>query len=508
MTTITVQNPSEARPRAAARESSRSYATVILLLILVAASALRFYRLGEGLWLDEIITDYEYVRLPYHEIITTYDSENQHFLYTLIARAAYDLFGPSPWALRLPAALFGIGSLTALYFLARRVTSVSEGLLATALLAFSYHHIWFSQNARGYSGLLFWTLLSSWTLLAALQTGRIRYWLAFAAAGALGLYTHMTMVFVVFGQAAVAALWLFNQRAEAAALLRGMLLGFSGAAGLSLLLYAPVLPHLLRGLGREPSVVGEWKSPLWTLSELLRGLNIGFAGGLAALVALVVVAAGLLSYLRRQPAIVVLLGVPVLAGALVVIGMGHHLWPRFFYFAFGFGALVLVRGAFLTGQWITGWLARRRPGRLAVNPAWGGVAVCLVLIVAAAASTPKVYGPKQDYEGAMAFVTEQRQPGDAVVTASIAALPYKNYFHTDWQVIEDVAVLNATRDSAARTWFVYTFPPVLQAVLPEVMASLNRDFEEVARFEGTVSGGTIYVLRADKSSLASASNAR
>ena len=73
------------RPRAAARESSRSYATVILLLILVAASALRFYRLGEGLWLDEIITDYEYVRLPYHEIITTYDSENQHFLYTLIA---------------------------------------------------------------------------------------------------------------------------------------------------------------------------------------------------------------------------------------------------------------------------------------------------------------------------------------------------------------------------------------------------------------------------------------
>ncbi len=498
MTTITVPNPSEARPRAAARESSRTYATVILLVILVAASALRFYRLGEGLWLDEIITDYEYVRLPYHEIITTYDSENQHFLYTLMARAAYDLFGPSPWALRLPAALFGIGSLAALYLLARRVTSISEGLLATALLAFSYHHIWFSQNARGYSGLLFWTLLSSWALLAALQTGRTRYWLAFAGAVALGLYTHMTMVFVVFGQAAVAALWLLNHRTKAAALLRGMVVGFGAAGGLSLLLYAPVLPQLLRGMGREPSVVGEWKSPLWTLSELLRGLNIGFTGGLAALLALVVVAAGLLSYLRRQPAIVVLLGVPVLAGALVVIGLGHHLWPRFFYFAFGFGALVLVRGAFLIGQWVTGWLARLRRDSPAVNPAWGGIAVCLLLIVAAAVSVPKVYGPKQDYEGAMAFVTAQRQPGDAVVTASIAALPYKNYFHTDWQVIEDAAALSATRSRADRTWFVYTFPPVLQAVLPEVMASLNEDFQVVAQFPGTVSGGTVYVLRADR----------
>jgi mannosyltransferase len=508
MTTISAPNVNAVRPQEAARESSRTYAAIILLLILVAASALRFYRLGEGLWLDEIITDYEYVRLPYHEIVTTYDSENQHFLYTLMARAAYDLFGPSPWALRLPAALFGIGSLLALYLLARRVTSVSEALLATALLAFSYHHIWFSQNARGYSGLLFWTLLSSWGLLAALQTGRIRYWLAFAGAVALGMYTHMTMAFVVIGQAAAAALWLISHREQTAILLRGMVIGFGGAGSLSLLLYAPVLPQLFRGLGREPSVVGEWKSPLWTLSELLRGLNIGFAGGLAALIALIVVAAGLFSYLQRQPAIVVLLGVPVMAGALVVIGMGHHLWPRFFYFAFGFGALVLVRGAFLIGHWVTDRLARQLPGLRAVNSAWGGIAVCLILIIAAAASTPKVYGPKQDYEGAMAFVAAQRQPGDAVVTASVAALPYKNYYHTDWQVVEDVAMLNATRDSAARTWFVYTFPPVLEAVLPEVMTSLNQDFEVVARFEGTVSGGTVYVLRADKNSVVSATNAR
>src|SRR5688572_8834001 len=83
--------------------------------ILAAATALRLYELGTGLWLDEILTNVSYARMSFGQIVTTYDSQNQHFLFSLLAQAAFQLFGESPWALRLPAAIFGVASIWAMY---------------------------------------------------------------------------------------------------------------------------------------------------------------------------------------------------------------------------------------------------------------------------------------------------------------------------------------------------------------------------------------------------------
>lgn len=70
-------------------------------------------------------------------------------------------FGESGWALRLPAALFGIASVVMVYVLAARYLSRVEAWVATAVIATSYHHVWFSQNARGYTLIGFLTLLST-----------------------------------------------------------------------------------------------------------------------------------------------------------------------------------------------------------------------------------------------------------------------------------------------------------------------------------------------------------
>jgi len=123
--------------------------SVSLAVILVISFFLRIYQLNAGLWLDEILTYINYARLPMGELVTTYSSENQHFLFSILARISFVVFGESGWALRLPAVFFGLGSLWALFLFARLVTDDREALLATALLAFSYHHLWFSQNARG-----------------------------------------------------------------------------------------------------------------------------------------------------------------------------------------------------------------------------------------------------------------------------------------------------------------------------------------------------------------------
>jgi uncharacterized membrane protein len=48
-----------------------------------------------------------------------------------------------------------VASIGALYLLGRAVAGPTEALFAAALMTVAYHHVWFSQNARGYSGLLF-----------------------------------------------------------------------------------------------------------------------------------------------------------------------------------------------------------------------------------------------------------------------------------------------------------------------------------------------------------------
>jgi hypothetical protein len=59
-------------------------------------------------------------------------------------------------------------------------------------LEVSYHHVWFSQNARGYTGLLFFGLLATWLLVRALRQPTARVWLGFGLCLALSMYIHLT----------------------------------------------------------------------------------------------------------------------------------------------------------------------------------------------------------------------------------------------------------------------------------------------------------------------------
>lgn len=477
------------------RETNRTVAIAILAAILVVATALRIYRLDAGLWLDEILTYSNYAQLPFGELVSTYGSENQHFLYSLLAHASFMIFGPSAWSLRLPAVLFGVASIWALYMFAREVTSTREALLSAALLAFSYHHVWFSQNARGYTGLLFWTLASSWLLFRALRDARPKLWLLYAAAASLGVYTHMTMLFVIFGQFITYLIAVLARRKEHWPYRwAGLLLGFVSAGFLTFFLYALVLPQVLGVVGgSEASVVQEWKNPLWTAFEIIRGLQVGFSGGIAAIIALLLFAVGIWSYFRTAPIVIALLIIPPVVGAVVTLGVGHHLWPRFFFFAFGFGALIVVRGVMVAAD-MMGSLLKWSPQRSILL----GTALCIAMIALSSASMIFAFGPKQDYEGALAYVESNRSVGDAVVTINLAANVYKNFYSVDWEVAETRDELDAIREQADRTWILYTFRPVAKSVLPEIMTSVESDFQLLAEFPGSVNQGTVFVALSDR----------
>jgi hypothetical protein len=183
---------------------------------------------------------------------------------------------------------------------------------------------------------------------------------------------------------------------------------------------------------------------------------------------------------------------PAIIGAAIVISKGHHLWPRFFFFAFGFGTLILIRGISEAANAVF-WILRWKPERSAALAS----IVCTLLVVGSLAAVPKAYGPKQDYEGARQFVEAERRQGDAIVTVGVATFPYKELYRLDWQEAKDAGALNTIRSRASRTWVIYTLRPVLDSMNPDIAVMLDKEFTIARKFGGTLQAGTVVVCRAD-----------
>jgi mannosyltransferase len=454
----------------------RARATIMMFFVLVVATLLRFYKLNEGLWFDEILTAVRYVRLPFSNLLFAFDSENQHILYSILAHVSVSIFGEHSWSLRLPAALFGIGAIWMLYIFGTVVTNRMEALIACALLSVSYFHIWFSQNARGYTGLQFWTIASGVLLIRSVQSGDRNKWLLYGTALALGMYTQLTMLFVAVAHFLI---FLFYSKRT----WKGFLYGFVGSAVLTLILYAPVLTKMLHTLGEE-STVAIWKQPMWTFLEIARGMKEHFAGGVVLLAAAAIFVAGLVSYFRSNPMVVALLLLPVVIGSAVTLGLGHPLWPRFFFFNFGFAVLVLVRGVLALSSLST-------MNRLGSVP---GTIVCLILIGISAAGVPKAYAPKQDFVAAQNFVEQNRLPGDIVGTVGRISFVYQDFYHLPFRKLDTPRDLRHAM-SSGNTWVLYIFPEDIHTLYPQVLSILESDFDLVKTFDGTLNGGTIYVRR-------------
>jgi hypothetical protein len=460
--------------------------------LLALGATLRFFALGEGLWYDEIMALVRYAREPLAYILTTYDSQNQHTLYSILAHGSIGIFGDGAWALRLPAALFGVGSLWATWWLGTQIATRREALLATALLTPSYHHVWFSQNARGYVALLFFTLVSTALLVRLLRSDRANGWgpvAAYAAVSALGAWTITSAIFVTVGHFIVWSVlaMLAKRRGERLGWPAWMpMLGFALAATVTIQLYAPVLPQLVQ-TATKPTMGGVqtvWKDPVWFLREAFGVLSQGVPGGLVTVgAAMVIGLAGVVSYLRRSPIVLALMLTPAIVTAAAMILTEHNLWPRLFFFCAGFAALLAVRGVMVLGN-----LA------LAPRGTTVGTALLAAGAVASLTTVPRAWTPKQDFVGARDYIESHRAPGDAVVMLDLTRFPYERYLRTDWQFVPDQETLAQIEATHARTWVVYTFPARLSATQPALWEHVQRSYNRAARFGGTLGGGAVIVM--------------
>lgn len=482
---------------AAGETSEQARPTAWLVALLAVGGLLRVVGLDTTLWHDELAMLVNLIGQPFGDLVGSFPSDNNHPLYTILAWLSVRIFGEHAWALRVPAVLFGVGSIWALYLVATHVTSRREALLACTVLTFSYHHVWFSQNARGYTGLLFFTLLSSYWFMRSIREGTRKAWLAHGTTLALGTYVHLTAVYVGAAHFLIYAGALVKRDSElrrsgaGAAAAFGFV--FAGLAALAL--HAPILSQLVYFFFLRESrvaVQAEWTNPLWTLLEAARSLGVGLPLGLAALgLGFSVLLPGIVSYWRRAPIVVWLLVLPASLGAGTMLALGRNLWPRFFFFLAGFGVMIGVRSITSLADAVARAfrLAEPRTGRILATAAVGAfVALSSVML-------QRNYAlPKQDYVGALDFITTRRKPGEPVMTTGLATFPYKDYYHTDFLPIESVADLDA-RIAHTQGYVVYTFPIHLRSRYPELWEALRARGQEIARFQGTVGDGDLVVLQ-------------
>jgi len=470
----------------------------ILLVIIMVAIVLRGLSLNSDLWIDEVLMLVRYVRQDLGSILTDFTDDNQHILYSALAHASISIFGESPAAFRLPAAVFGVGSIWAGARLARYVFGQKEALLTALLLTISYHHVWFSQSARAYTLVLFATLISTELLLRGLATNEKRYWLAYAAAIAIAAWAHLTAVLIALGHAIVLLImglsYLRNSRPKSWQWQPFLALALGG--WITVNFYAPVIPQLIQyfnqpGAGSTPGPVA-WSKPIWLVNEILHNLGIGLTlGWFSVAIAGAIGLYGLVCVIKRDWLFPLLALTPILVSGIILYLLGRSLWPRMFFPEIGYLAAIAAVGSLQAGKALAR-IFRRRLGLVQAAPA---VVLCMLLAI----SLPKVYlYPKQNFTGARDYVKAQLNPGDTVLGLHMAGRVYHLYYEPGWPEIDDLEQLDDQQADSGYTWVLYTLPSYIREAKPSVQQRLDTDYEIVKKFPGTLGDGVIIVLRSKK----------
>ena len=428
------------------------------------AAVLRAINANAELWWDEIVTVMTFVRPPLGHVMSTYELAGNHVMNSVLTNLVGHRFGMEPWLVRMPAIVFGVAGVWAFWFVAARIWERVPALVGTLLFAVSYHHVYYSQNARGYTAFIFFGLVATGLLLRLLPERRPSWLVMALYAGSLGagLYAMLLMLFVVAGHGLV-LIGLRRWR-----LLSLPVVGMAIAAAL----YAPMALSVIEFYRTHP---GDTGYPLFSMP---------FARSLAPLAPLLVLGAIVMIPVvvrmwRSQRVALVLLLTPIVFNVLVPLLRGQGVYPRAFIFALPVGYLLIVE--------LLSWARDVRP-MLAWAIATAVIAVSLVRLV------PFYQLPKQGFQQALAFIDTQARTGDRRVGLTVAGKAAR-FYDPRYTLIEDATQLDdwLSREGASGAWVVSTFATDLQTNHPRVDEWLRTRTSDRAEFAGVIGDGTVHV---------------
>ncbi|MDB6147887.1 MAG: hypothetical protein JWO45_1551 [Spartobacteria bacterium] len=443
-------------------------------LILVLAALLRVYKLDGQLWLDEVVALVHSYRAPVWTILTKFPGHFPHPLYEQLAHVSLVLFGESAFAIRLPAAIFGVGGIMMFYKLSRRISGNGDGeaLLGAGLLAVSYHHIYYSQDARGYTLYLALALAATDRLLVLLDRMRWRTAMTYAILAALAAFAQTAGLTLALGQILVALLWARRgspSRAGNAPTSR-QLLGILGLClCLILLLYSPIIADSISytalTAGHEvPAATSGRVRDL--LVELVWGVAPTFSAAVFFIVGVTICVIGGWDLYRRTPVALALMIMPVMISLGVMAAVRAAMHPRYSLLLLMTAYLMAARGLVILGQ----RFLPRRAG-------WIRPSIAVLIVVLTALPLVSYYSmPKQDFLGAIREVRAAAAPSERTGVLDLVGVFKSIYPLPEFPVINKLPELLREEAHGKGVWIVTTLERVEAKRRPDLLARLRDQY--------------------------------
>lgn len=247
-----------------------------LMLIIVGGSVLRFTGLGvQSLWNNELTSIGVFDRDSLSSVLNAVMIHRHPPAFYILQYLLLPL-GREEWILRLPAAFFGVATVALMFYLGKSLHSVRTGLASSAMVAVLWYPIYYSQELRSYSLLLFSVVAASACLVPIVRNQpttsrkRLLYYLGFIFSSTLCIYTHY---FGLLWVTLVCIWWLLLAMKN-----KEKRIGCLSSCLCIAVLYAPWIVSMMRqaGIGTDYWIPQRTSSFAW---ELLRQF-FNQAGGL------------------------------------------------------------------------------------------------------------------------------------------------------------------------------------------------------------------------------------
>lgn len=448
------------------------WCSLLLMALILLAFALRMYRLAQQPLSWDEGWSIGLSRLSWSEIarITALDVHPPLYYYAL---KLWLVLGRSELLMRFFSVIAGLLTVPLAYVTARQwlITvrreedATAVGPLAALTIAVSPFLLYYAQVTRMFAWCAALGLLATYCLLAAVTTGRRRFYLGFVLSGAAALYTFYYTVCVL------AAVWLYALWVRPARW-RGLLV----SAIAVVLLYAPWLlyavPPMLQRVGSRTGFALSILDALRFLADGVFGLVFAYGSGWKAVGAVLGLLLGAFLLDKRKRESVRLLVLPLLAMTftLLAVSLGakaHMFAARYLIPASPFLALSIAWA-------LTTWWQRSR---------WLGVLAILVLLLAALPTlTGYVYEKRYEVSGAFDPQADYRYLRDKALSEDVV------FFN----VLSLAGHYERFRASADPAWsYVLRWDPVIEPLAPALVERVQPAASQHRRLWFVLYKGTV-----------------
>jgi uncharacterized membrane protein len=184
----------------ASRVAPDRRAWLMVLALVLAGTALRLTSLvSRSMWLDEAIT-VDQTNRSLVGVVSNIATGVHPPLFHILMHFWVSAFGIGQAEIRSFALVWGVLSIPAAFWAGRAIYGRTTGLVAATIVAFSPYLIWYSQEARMYSMMFLFGVLSTGFYTLSVRDGRWAHWLGYTVVTFLGMFTHYFFFFLVIGQ--------------------------------------------------------------------------------------------------------------------------------------------------------------------------------------------------------------------------------------------------------------------------------------------------------------------